>query len=66
MTMYLVNELGEVLPLERCKYWVVSNNSPALFDAIEDIGFKLPKPMKLVSHPESTSVATFDLSRPAA
>lgn len=66
MTMYLVTELGEVLPLERCRYWVVSNDSEALFDAMEDVGFKVPKPHKVVTHPESAVVATFDLSPTAA
>jgi len=62
MTMYLVNELGEVLPLERCRYWLVSNGSEAFFDALEDVGFKVPKPQKVVTHPESTVAATFDFS----
>ncbi|MEF3134637.1 hypothetical protein OS035_24580 [Rhizobium sp. 268] len=66
MTMYLVSELGEVVPLERCRYWVVSNDSEALFDAMEDAGFKVPKPQKVVTHRESTVAATFDFSPTAA
>lgn len=63
MAVYLVNELtGEIVPLARCKYHVVCNDSEALFEAIEDVDFKIPKASKLVEHPESTVAVSFDLT----